>query len=128
MDLTKSFETPYMRLEIRESIMFCTYREDINIDLTTAKEIVQQRLAFIDGREYPVLVDGRNAKAASKEARDYLAKGPGIKGVTAIAIVVENLVPAVLANLYLTFSRPPVPAKIFNDHEKALQWLRQFAE
>lgn len=119
-------ELTYMYWKVENSIMCITYKKDVKIDVETAKQIVKQRLSAFAGKNYPVLLDGRGVKLISKEARDYLAKGDGMKGVTALALLPGNHLTVIMANLFVTFSRPTVPTKIFITKEAALKWLRQF--
>ncbi|MBI3510628.1 MAG: hypothetical protein HY064_08185 [Bacteroidetes bacterium] len=42
------------------------------------------------------------------------------------SIITNSPVSSMLANLYLGLKKPPFPAKLFTDENKARQWLRQY--
>lgn len=123
-----SFDSQYLTLRKENSILFIKFKEDLNANLGIAREMVGQRLSFIGDMEYPTLVDTRKVKFVSKEARDYFAKGDGIKGVTALAILTDNLISALTANLFITFSKPTIPTRIFKNEKTAIEWLSQFVK
>lgn len=100
------------------------YKKDV-IDLETARQMVSDRLACFNGHTYPVLADVRNIRAVSKEARDYFAGPEGVKGISALAILTGGFLTVVTANLFMRFSRPPIPTKVFKTKEQAVRWLNQ---
>lgn len=115
----------YTDLKIENSILFATYKPDVKIDLEIAKQIVSQRLSFQNGNSYLNLVDARQLKSATKEARDYLAKHH--EGIIASAILVKSAISNMIINMFITFSKPAVSVKAFHDKENALKWLSQFS-
>ena len=46
--------------------------------------------------------------------------------IKAEAIVVNSLAHKIMANFITKFYKTPMPIKIFNDEESALQWLINF--
>lgn len=65
-------------------------------------------------------------KNPSKEARDYLGTPEVVALLKANAIVANSTLPKIIGNLYLMFSKPNIPTKIFTDEAAALAWLQQF--
>ena len=121
----KIFHFPFGVISIEGSIMTGVYANDLTIDLELARIIVKQRLSVCAGKSYPFLADVRQLKLATKEARDYFAK-EGVKGMTALAILVGNHLTVITTNLFITFSKPLIPTKAFRTREQALKWLRQY--
>lgn len=107
--------------------MIITYKKDLVIDLDIARKIVVERLKVYDGHEYPTLVDIRQAKLFTKEARDYFAVD-GVMGMTALALVTGGYFTVMTANLFIRFSKPRVPTRVFKTREAALGWLKQFTD
>lgn len=68
--LTK-LDTPYVYFEVKNNILFATYKKGLRIDLQIAKKIVEQRLEFMQGREMPVIVFDDGVISITKKARDY---------------------------------------------------------
>lgn len=42
-----------------------------------------------------------------------------------IAIVVNNMPTRIIANFFVKFNRPQTPTKVFNDYNKAIEWLKE---
>lgn len=63
---------------------------------------------------------------ASKEAREFVAKGEHKDFIAAEAFVIQSLAQKILGNFYLKINNPVVPAKIFTNKEDAVQWLDTF--
>lgn len=65
-------------------------------------------------------------KNPSKEVRDYFASDEVAKLHKATAILVNSGFTKALGNLYLKFSKPKYPTRLFTDEEKATEWLKSF--
>lgn len=119
-------EFPYLTYKFEGSIVIGVYKK-VSIDIELARRIVRDRLELFNGKSYPSLADVRELKYVSKEARDYFAK-QGTEGITALAIVTGSYLTVVIANLFLTFSKPKMPTRAFKTKEQALKWLQQFVK
>jgi len=71
----------------------------------------------------PFLSDIREIKGASKEVRDYLADNELTPYIQKIAILVNSGLSKIIGNIFLRFSGPKYPAKIFTNESKAMEWL-----
>lgn len=85
----------------------------------------QKRLA--DGRRLPVLVDIRGVGFADRQSRDAFAGADAGETELATAILVDQGFSARLAALFLRFSRPARPTKVFTSEKEAQSWLREVA-
>jgi hypothetical protein len=65
---------------------------------------------------------------ASKETREFVAKGEHKDFIAAEAFVIQSLAQKILGNFYLKINKPVVPAKIFTNKENAVQWLSTFKQ
>jgi hypothetical protein len=70
------------------------------------------------------LIDIRNMLFIDSKARAYAAAQyrPHVAGT---AIIVESKISSYFANLYLKFSLPKVPTRMFTSEEEALKWLHE---
>jgi len=119
-------DTPYVYYEIKNRILYATYKKGVKIDLSTAKKIVETRLHFMNGKTMPVIVFYEGNASINKAARDFFATEEGNKGLTAGAIILDSPVASVLGNFFLLITKPSIPAKTFADKSKALMWLSKF--
>jgi hypothetical protein len=120
------FESKYAEFWIEEDVLFFIYKPGVVINLDGAKQIVTDRLNVQKGVSYPVFCDMRGIKDSDKPARDYLAK-EGSSLVNAVAVLTDSPVTKIMANFYLTISRPIVPTKMFTDKSQALEFLKAFS-
>jgi hypothetical protein len=112
--------------KLEDNIIFFRYSPQIEIDITTAVELVNKRLDFTGGEEVYTLIDFTNVKSVTKQARDYMnSPEGGLKGILGGAFLSNSIVATLFINLYLKISNPSVPARFFTNREDALSWLRK---
>jgi hypothetical protein len=109
-----------------ETILFANYTPQLEIDITVARELVENRMAFANNAPHYILIDFTNVKSVTKEAKDYM-NDPlgGLKGLLGGAFLTNNVVAKVFINLFLKINKPTIPAKFFTNKEDALKWLRE---
>lgn len=121
-----TLETNDVIYEIRDGILFCSYKKELVMDIITAERIVKDRLEFTQGKDYPILIDFSNMKTITKEARDYMnSPQGGLRGLIGGAFLGNNAVATLFINLYLALNNPPIPARFFTNKEDALEWLKK---
>ena len=117
--------TPYTRAEIKDDILYFTYLPGVVITLDIAKEVVKKRLEYVEGIKYPVIVMGEGLRSMDKQARDYLSS-EGIRDIIAGALLVNSVYTEFFGNFFLRITKPAIPARVFTDEKRALEWLQQF--
>lgn len=119
------FVTPYIRMEIKDDILYFTYLSGGNITLEVAKDIIKQRLEYTGKVPYPLLVTYEGLRSMDKSSRDYFAKD-GTIGVLAAALVTNSVYAEFFGNMFLRITHTTIPSKLFTDRQAALNWLEQF--
>src|ERR1700758_2121498 len=117
-------ETDYVKIWKEQSILYCVFSDNLEIDLNVAVHCVKERIDFSNNKSYCCLIDMRNLKFITKEAREYLAT-EGSKYVIAGALVTDSPLSNALANIFLLINKPPVPTKLFSSEKEALIWLKK---
>ena len=86
------------------------------------------RLELIEGKSYPVLVDGRKVVSIDKESRDCFSSKEATKGVNAGGILISSTFNRFLGNFFLrvTYKKEKLPTRIFTDRGEAIRWLSQY--
>ena len=120
----KTIDNKYIRISIKDGIMYGEYKKNVTIDLNTAKSIVEERIVLCEGKDYPSLGKIDSNLTLTKDARDYLGK-EGTANMSKLGIVVDSMVSKVIGNWYLTLSRPSIPTKLFTSEEDAIKWLKE---
>ena len=119
-----------------ENSCFTTWMDDDGICHTQVKEnaVIELKHAVANRQDVktvagetipPMIVDVRKIQSISRDARDYFAMRNRKPGVSAIAMIIDSEVSKMIVNLYLQFSKPTVPTKLFTSEEKAVEWLRE---
>lgn len=75
-----------------------------------------------------IVIDNTKGIKTPKEIRDYAAKSESIRKIYSVVAIVlnDNSLKRIAGNLFLKFSKPVYPTRIFNTIEEAKQWLEQY--
>ncbi len=123
---TNKLETSIAHLETDGKILFVIFKEETDMHLENVDEIINARVKMQEGKKMLVFADVRKVWQVSKEARVKAANPEFLNLSIATAIFTESLSSKILANFYIKFNKPPVPTKMFNSKEKAMEWLDTF--
>jgi hypothetical protein len=96
------------------------------IDLEAAKENTEAVFTFFKDRKFPLLVDARNVKSMTREARQHLSINGRETLITSFAILVKSPLSRVIGNFFMGINRPSIPARVFDSETQAIQWLKTF--
>ncbi len=112
----------YFDEEHKILVVFVVPKADLTIEDARVCTAWMQKLTGNIPR--PMLGDFGNMKSQTKECRDYFTKDPKhLQSYSAIAILVNNPLTRMLANFFIGINKPPKPTRLFDDREKAIQWL-----
>lgn len=120
-----NIENEFASFWIKKGILFFVYKDDVDIHLSAAVQIVSDRLKLQKGKTYPVLCNTRGVKAIDMDARRYFAK-EGSVFIKAIALVSDTPLSRILSETYIRGNSPPVPTGIFNKDAEALIFLSKY--
>ena len=118
-------DNEYGKYELENGIMIVSWKKSF-IDLATAKNTVNSRIAAAAGQKYTFLLKIKSIRDSTKEARVFLASEKACAGMIAGAIFVDSALEHMLANFFIYMSNPVIPTRIFKDEAKAKEWLMQF--
>jgi hypothetical protein len=95
----------------------------------TIKEALENSIAvngFFKDKKFPLLVDSRNVKSMSRDARNYFSTNGRETKINSFAILVKSPLSRVIGNFFMGLNKPEVPAKLFDNEDKAVEWLKNF--
>jgi hypothetical protein len=94
------------------------------LDMDTLEKMTQVGDSWNGDRLCANLIDVRDMMFIDAKTRAYAAAQyrPHVAGT---AIIVDSKVSSYFANLYLKFSQPKVPTRLFTREEDALKWLQE---
>lgn len=125
--MVRELDTPYVHYEIRDKLLIATFKKGLKIDVEIAKEIVKDRLSFTEGKMTVAIVYNQGVVSLDKKARDFFSSPQGNENLKAGAIILDSSFTAVLGNFFLSVNKPNIPARLFTDTDKAIKWLKKFA-
>jgi hypothetical protein len=96
--------------------------------LEDAKEISNSNAEVAEGKKIVGLVDARNVKSATREARKFAARDETKTSRAAIAILVGSPLSRVIGNFFISIDKPPYPTRPFTSETEAIEWLKGFLE
>ncbi|MDX9697181.1 MAG: hypothetical protein RBT49_15425 [Bacteroidales bacterium] len=101
--------------------------ENCTLDMDTLEKMTKVGDTWNGDRLCANLIDVRKLFFVDSKTREYAAAQfrPHVAGQ---AILVESRISSNFANLFLTFSRPKVPTRLFTKEEEAIKWLKEQLE
>ena len=122
--MERNLENDYVKIWIKDEILYCLYKNNKILDIKCAKQIVKDRIDLQNGKTYKALVYPPKPKFTTKQGRNYLSE-EGSKGISAVSIILnQNIFVRSLVNWFLNYENPDVPYKAHNSEEEALEWLK----
>ncbi len=109
-----------------DGLAYLIFDVDAEIELSDAKEIVNNIATRHPDGKYPLLIDVCRIRSISAEARDYFVSASAQKYRIAEALIVETTASRLFAGFYIRFHKPESPSKLFTNREEALFWLKSF--
>lgn len=104
-------------------IIHIHFKENSEINSKDIDQLMKLYNHWLKDEKKYFLISSGLYSSVTKEARefcDFIEKGNNAAG---IAVFTENLSFRLLANFYNTFYKPKSPYKVFDNKEKALNWL-----
>ena len=122
-------ELDYARIWLDEDgIIRVKLAPETEVTLEAMKEMMSLQSEILAGKKAPVLVDMRKFGSSTREARTYTAGEAGQKLYLGAALLIGSSVGRMLGNIFINFSKPRYPTRLFTSEDDALAWLQQFVE
>ena len=124
-----------MNKEITTSFHKASFLDEgiVKVICITSDETIEKARQLSDSikritgnKKCPLLVDIRNQRSISREARQFYSSKEFKDNVTAIALIVESAISKVMANFYLGLNKPPYPTRLFTNEDEAIDWLKGY--
>lgn len=96
-----------------------------DIDLEAARENSKAINSFFTGKKYPLLIDARNVRTMTRDARNQFSTKGRETNTIAFAIVIDSPLSRVIGNFFMGINKPAVPTRLFDNTEDAEKWLKR---
>lgn len=121
--MKKELDTPLALLTFEYEILFVKMKDKVNLGKAEMEELLKQAIELTAPNKYFAIIDTRETYDTTLEARNYYAESDYSKYRYADAFIVNSLPMRLLVNFFITFNKPKVPSKMFNNEESALNWI-----
>jgi hypothetical protein len=119
-------ETATARISLgQDGVVVVRVREGARQDAPDALENLDAAVAATGGRRRPLLVDITRSLPVTAEARHIYSGRTLVAGFTALGLLVEGSpLGLMMGNVYFRVARPGIPARLFTDEVRAVDWLK----
>lgn len=121
-------ECEYAETWLEDGITVQKYKKGLRVTLEIAQTLVSERLAVAEGLTRPGLADISGLYwTTDSKAMKFLSSDDATKLVSAGGFYISNFAQRMAMRFFLSVSKePPIPTKIFDKREDAVEWLKQF--
>lgn len=108
----------------KDDIVHVVFKEDAVLDTTLQLEMLDKYIEITKGVPHLFIFDAMLGVEITKEARENASNLETKAPIIAGAIIAKTLAYKMIANFYIKFNKPKHPYKVFNDFNKAVEWLK----
>lgn len=121
--MKKILDTPFASLSYEDDILLVKMKEGVNLGQSEMEDLLKQAVELTTPNKYFAIIDTTAPYDSSVEARNFYAESEYSKYRYADAFIVNSLPMRLLVNFFITFNKPKIPSKMFNDSESANEWI-----
>lgn len=111
-----------------DGIIRMVYKPGAVETIETAREGVRAALEAFGARKRAVLIDIREIKTITREARVFFAGEEAGQTGLAVALLVGSPVTKMIGNFFTNINKPVLPFRIFTSEDEAVDWLNRFSD
>lgn len=111
-----------------DDIIRMVYKPGAVETVETAREAVKAAVEAFGAKKRPVLIDIREIKSVTREARMFHASEEAGRTGLAVGLVVGSLVTKMIGNFFMNINKPVLPFRMFTSESDAVEWLKHFSE
>jgi len=122
---TKVIETSTCKTWVFDNVVMVKHFEGSKLTLDDVKVNMASILSLIpSGKCLPLLVDMRNIKSMSGDARNYATKSVNEDHIVAVALLVESTLNKLIANFFIGLNKSNRPVRLFTKENEAIAWFK----
>ena len=119
----KDLDSALISYKITDKILTIKFKKGKAIDIKQAEEIEKVSSELTNNEVHVNFVDSSELLFISNSAKNFLSQKEK-NTVKAIGILVHSRIQESMGNMYMRFSNPKLPTKLFTNKLDALIWLR----
>ncbi|MBF0352678.1 MAG: hypothetical protein HQM11_16720 [SAR324 cluster bacterium] len=106
-----------------QGIIHFAHRPKAVVTIEDSRKYIET-VPIFGNKRYPLLVDLRQIKAITKDARSYFAN-EGSKVVLALALLVSSPLSKIIGNFIISMEHYSIPTRLFTSETEAVDWLKK---
>lgn len=126
--MRKTLDTPVAFLSYEDDILFVKMKEGVSLGQTEMEQLLNKAVELTAPNKYFAIIDTTASYDSTPEARNFYAESDFSKYRYADAFIVNSLPMRLLVNFFISFNKPKIPSKMFNNQEGALVWINSLKE
>jgi len=115
-------------LEDRSGVIYFIIKDGAHLDVKEIHQLFEGCKELSGNKPFLLISDARVQLDITSEGRKAASARELGLVVAANAVLVNSLGVRLIANIFSKINKPPFPYQVFNDEEKALDWLRQYQD
>jgi hypothetical protein len=119
----KTKDTYLANLCLEEDVLIVKMKPNIDIGESELTELFNLSNELADFKKRFVVIDTRENFNSNSDIRTLYSDDNFIKYRYADAFIVNSLPMRLLVNFYISFNKPKIPTKMFNNKENAFEWI-----
>lgn len=120
-------ENEYIKFWKDEGILYSAFKQPIYAELEDTKAIIELRHTISNNESQYWVMDMRNLKSVSNDAKNYIDK-KGHELVWACAVITSSFLTKFMINVFINIKESKVPIKVFSSEENAVAWLKELKD
>jgi hypothetical protein len=121
--MRKTKDTYLANLCIEDDVLFVKMKPNNDIGEYELKALFDLSNELADFKKRFVIIDTRENFNSGSEVRTLYADDYYLKYRFADAFIVNSLAMRLLVNFYISFHKPKIPTKMFNNESDAYKWI-----
>ncbi|MBP8034266.1 MAG: hypothetical protein KAZ71_06685 [Bacteroidia bacterium] len=121
--MQKTNDTYLANLCLEEDVLIVKMKPNIDIGESELTELFNLSNELADFKKRFVIIDTRENFNSNADIRTLYSDDNFIKYRYADAFIVNSLPMRLLVNFYISFNKPKIPTKMFNNPESAREWI-----
>lgn len=121
--MKKTLDTAFAFLSFEDDVLYVKMKEGVNLGQLEMEELLKQAVELTAPNKYFAIIDTTSPYDSSLEARNFYAESGYSKHRYADAFIVNSLPMRLLVNFFITFNKPKIPSKMFNNPDSAREWI-----
>lgn len=121
--MQKTKDTYLANLCLEEDVLIVKMKPNIDIGESELTELFNLSNELADFKKRFVIIDTRENFNSNADIRTLYSDDNFIKYRYADAFIVNSLPMRLLVNFYISFNKPKIPTKMFNNPESAREWI-----